>query len=82
MTHRRLPKRPRKELSSRRIEARKERERRRNKVYLLSLQDLPPEKLERIFRKVRDGEVDLIGLREKPSQKMSRFLFIPEEEFV
>ncbi len=79
MARRRLPRRHPKRLSKNRRSARAERESRRRKVYLLSLQDLPPEKLEKLFRKIVDGEVDLIGLREKPKQRPSRFLLMPEK---
>ena len=48
--------------------ARKAREFRRRKIYLLSLQTLTTPELERTFRKIRDGEVELVGLREKPDQ--------------
>ncbi len=48
--------------------ARKAREYRRRKIYLLELQTLSSVELEKTFRKIRDGEVALIGLREEPNQ--------------
>lgn len=48
--------------------ARKAREFRRKRIYLLSMQTMTVPELERTFRKIRDGEMELIGLREEPDQ--------------
>lgn len=51
--------------------ARRAREYRRKRVYLLSLQTLSGVELEKTFRQIRDGEVELVGLREKPNQHVN-----------
>lgn len=48
--------------------ARRAREARRKRIYLMSLQTMPVEKLERVFRKIRDGKIRLVGFDEEPEQ--------------
>ena len=68
--------------SSKKRRAREKREQRRKKIYLLSLQTLPPEKLEKIFKKVVNGEIELVGLREAPRQRIEPPRLLPLKEFV
>ena len=49
-------------------EAREARELRRRRIFLLSLQTVPVEKLEDVFRGIRDGKYRLVGLAEEPEQ--------------
>jgi hypothetical protein len=59
-----------KSMSCSQRKARQLRNLRMSRIHLLSLQALPIEKLERVFQKVRDGELGLIGLNEEPNQKI------------
>ncbi|GEM_PF-6946498 len=57
-------------MSSARRRAREKRNERIRRIYLLSLQELPPEKIEKVFRDIVEGRVRLIGVREAPRQKV------------
>jgi len=56
--------------------ARERREERRKRIYLLSLQELPVEKLEKMFKKIVDGDVKLVGVNEYPERKIKLPAFL------
>lgn len=59
------------------LRKRKARKLRRERIYLLSLQELPPEKFERMFRRIRDGEIKLVGIKEEPKQRIKPLRLVP-----
>jgi len=63
----------RKKYSHKRWKARQIRQEKMEKHYLLYLQTLPPEKFVKIFRKVLDHEVLLLGLKKYPYQRNKFF---------
>lgn len=69
-------------ISGRRRKARYEREKRRRRIYLLTLQSLPVEKFEKVYNEIVIGRVKLVGLQEKPDQKACYVSNLAEEEIM